>query len=226
MKIISCGEARDRGLKRYFTGKECPNGHVSERLVSNGTCITCSKLRLKFWQESKLKEKRIGLQRGVERQIITRDEARSLGVDRYFTGNHCSKGHLSARRTSDAKCMVCVREKNRKRNKGNSEYIRFHVKKWKENNKTKVKAAASNRRKAFGFLTSWQISMCIEKQEYKCKYCFSDISDSYHVDHIVPISKRGWNLICNIQCLCPTCNMSKGAKSEQEFIRYLKNESV
>lgn len=33
--------ARRAGKKRYFTGKPCPRGHMSDRLVSNWTCIKC-----------------------------------------------------------------------------------------------------------------------------------------------------------------------------------------
>ena len=40
-EIISRKEARARGLKRYFTGKVCPHGHTSGRLVSNSYCIAC-----------------------------------------------------------------------------------------------------------------------------------------------------------------------------------------
>ena len=35
MKIISYQEAKAKGLKRYFTGEPCINGHISERLVSS-----------------------------------------------------------------------------------------------------------------------------------------------------------------------------------------------
>ena len=42
MEIISRKEAKEKGLKRYFTGKPCPNGHISERLVSNHGCIRCN----------------------------------------------------------------------------------------------------------------------------------------------------------------------------------------
>ena len=41
MEIISSQEAREQGLKRYFTGLVCKNGHTSERLVSNKTCCAC-----------------------------------------------------------------------------------------------------------------------------------------------------------------------------------------
>jgi 5-methylcytosine-specific restriction endonuclease McrA len=44
-QIILRKEARAQGLKRYFTGKSCKWGHISERLVSSGECITCNQLR-------------------------------------------------------------------------------------------------------------------------------------------------------------------------------------
>lgn len=35
-------EAEELGLKRYFTGKPCPKGHVSDRLLSTRSCIACN----------------------------------------------------------------------------------------------------------------------------------------------------------------------------------------
>jgi hypothetical protein len=34
-------EAIALGLTRYFTGKPCPRGHIDERAVRSGACITC-----------------------------------------------------------------------------------------------------------------------------------------------------------------------------------------
>lgn len=39
--FVSKSEAKTRGLKRYFTGKRCIHGHVSERYVSTGACVGC-----------------------------------------------------------------------------------------------------------------------------------------------------------------------------------------
>jgi hypothetical protein len=41
-RIVSLAEAKSKGLKRYFTGKPCVHGHISERRVSTLTCIECS----------------------------------------------------------------------------------------------------------------------------------------------------------------------------------------
>lgn len=39
-------EALAIGVKRYFTGKPCPYGHVAERIVSSGACHECHLKRL------------------------------------------------------------------------------------------------------------------------------------------------------------------------------------
>jgi hypothetical protein len=36
-------EAIDNGLKTYFTGKPCKNGHIAERRLSTNVCIQCAK---------------------------------------------------------------------------------------------------------------------------------------------------------------------------------------
>src|ERR1700761_3086543 len=42
LAITSCAEAKALGLKRYFTGEPCKNGHVAERYTSGWRCIVCS----------------------------------------------------------------------------------------------------------------------------------------------------------------------------------------
>ena len=41
MKIILRKESKLLGINRYFTGKQCKHGHLSERYVSDGHCIEC-----------------------------------------------------------------------------------------------------------------------------------------------------------------------------------------
>jgi hypothetical protein len=45
MKTITRKEAREAGLKQYFTGKACIHGHIAPRLVSNKTCVECDRIR-------------------------------------------------------------------------------------------------------------------------------------------------------------------------------------
>jgi hypothetical protein len=40
---------------RFFTGKPCPRGHISERLVSNRQCITCGRIKNRQRDKKRLK---------------------------------------------------------------------------------------------------------------------------------------------------------------------------
>jgi hypothetical protein len=50
MEVISRKEAKERGLKRYFTGKPCKHGHVAERFI-NRICVECSRSATRRWRE-------------------------------------------------------------------------------------------------------------------------------------------------------------------------------
>jgi hypothetical protein len=44
MSLITRKKAKEEGLTKYYTGKPCKNGHVSERYVAKGTCLECGKI--------------------------------------------------------------------------------------------------------------------------------------------------------------------------------------
>ena len=39
--LITRKDAKEKGLKHYFTGKPCINGHIEKRFVSNTHCPKC-----------------------------------------------------------------------------------------------------------------------------------------------------------------------------------------
>jgi hypothetical protein len=46
MILVSLKEAKEAGFTRYFTGEPCGHGHISERLVSNRSCVECSRIKI------------------------------------------------------------------------------------------------------------------------------------------------------------------------------------
>lgn len=52
LQIISKNEALSLGLKKYFTGRPCRNGHVSERFCNSGRCLDCSVVNQRAWRDS------------------------------------------------------------------------------------------------------------------------------------------------------------------------------
>ena len=57
-----------------------------------------------------------------------------------------------------------------------------------------------------------------KNQNNLCYYCGCDLSKTgEHLDHKQPLSRGGEHSMENIVLSCPACNMSKGAKTEEEF---------
>jgi len=51
-KIMTRQEAERAGLRFYFNGKPCPNGHLAERMLPYGHCVTCHTEGCKSWRQN------------------------------------------------------------------------------------------------------------------------------------------------------------------------------
>lgn len=118
-----------------------------------------------------------------------------------------------------------IRARGAKRYAENRDKIRAQQDKYKEKNPDKYKEKDRNRRAALrgaeGKHSAADIMKIFERQRGLCAGCnarlFKSGANRYHVDHIVPLAKGGSNWPDNVQCLCPTCNLSKGAKLPEEW---------
>lgn len=235
-------EAKALGLKRYFTGKPCKWGHISERSTSDGQCFGCQE------RERRLK--------GEQPRNLSRSQAASLGWERYFNGKPCPKGHVCERQTTNGCCIECHRvsqlkqpnwskanphrshiykkayyKKNIDHHRAgqaahyleNKDEYRRKAKAWYLKNIDKAKAASrvhgGKRRCAEGSFSVNDIENLHARQRGRCATCKKRIGKKYHVDHIMPINLGGTNYPENLQLLCPFCNMSKHDKHPDEWAR-------
>ena len=122
MNIISRDKARDLGLKRFFSGVECKHGHVSERRVSDGNCITCCVNRTR-----KLRKE------NPEIAKMYRDRHKDAAKERAKKYQEENKDRIS--------------ERKRKHYKENKERISEQHREYRDRNKDFVKAMGENYRK-------------------------------------------------------------------------------
>lgn len=80
----------------------------------------------------------------------------------------------------------------------------------------KEKARLHNRRNAPGSHTKEDLEKLFKQQNNCCYWCREELT-SYHIDHIIPLSKGGSNNPGNLCISCPSCNLKKGAKMPYEF---------
>ena len=213
MKIISKSEAKELGLKRYFTGKPCKHGHVSERRASDSACIEC---KYKNNQRRSLRE-------DIKAQV--RDNSKN-----WYQENKHWKRAINDQWKRDNK------EKHNEHAKAayrrNPEARRLSVRKWIKNNpmyvftrKTLGRLEAKWNQSKYESLLGYTQSEFIEHIESQFKEGMSwERRSEFHVDHIKPIKAfidegitdpAVINALSNLQPLWAHENRSKGAKFKQ-----------
>ncbi len=159
-------------------------------------------------------------------------------ADRYASGR-CKKCHKACakssyqkhknRRLSANKAWIAENKQRHKEllknwRKNNRDAHRSMIKQWELKNPNKVKEKSIRSRNARrariantnGRLSKNIVSSLMMAQNGQCVYCRSKFG-KYHLDHIIPLALGGANIDSNVQLLCPSCNMSKGAKDPIEF---------
>ncbi len=66
--------------------------------------------------------------------------------------------------------------------------------------------------------TFWRM---YEDQDGLCAYCEVPLFLMLHFDHMIPLSRGGTHDWVNLALTCPTCNLSKGNKTPEEFMAWL-----
>jgi len=211
-KVIKRSEAAALGLKRYFTGEACVQGHVAERRVCDGKCVVCRKETHARWFKINPEKVRVNHQRWVDK-----DPEHALALARKRVAKSRAK-HLIERRLQDRLNARRWRAANtdlvRERNAGRSLV-------WSQANRVKNVAKTQRYlgrlRFASGTFTANDIEALLEQQNYRCNGCAIDLLRRFHVDHIVPLIRGGTNWPDNLQLLCHRCNCSKGTKTMEEW---------
>ena len=73
------------------------------------------------------------------------------------------------------------------------------------------------KRKAGGTHTVADIRDQYKRQKGRCYWCHAKVGDTYHIDHVIPLSRGGSNGPDNLVISCPFCNISKGNKLPHEW---------
>lgn len=213
-EVVTRKQAKALGLKTYFTGKPCINGHVDERYTLSGSCLTCRKeIDKAAWADPEKKAKKLEALSRVSRETLLA----------------CAKRLRDKPENKEKR-----KEYNKKYHEGRSADPAFRAKKvknakeWANKNKEKSnlnKSVRRNRKRAAGYVSAGTVIKLLELQKYRCAEpsCKKKIKigekNAFHLDHIMPISKGGDNSFGNLQCLCPSCNQRKSAKLPEEWAK-------
>lgn len=123
-------EAKSKGITKYFTGKACPQGHVTTRMTASNHCDACRYLagrkvaqKKNEATKEKTRERNLRLENVVLEDNFCETSPPLLSQERaiekkqrfYYTGRACIRGHFSQRYTRGNSCVQCQKEDNRRR---------------------------------------------------------------------------------------------------------------
>lgn len=135
---------------------------------------------------------------------MTRKEAKASGLDKYFTGKPCSRGHICERRASGGQCIECQRLVAKEHYQNNIEAYKLRAREWEQANPDRWRAtirlwSVNNREKCrskgaryrankFQAQPSWVDTKILTK-------IYADCPEGFHVDHKVPLKHP---LVCGL----------------------------
>lgn len=197
----SRAEAKSKGIKRYFTGKACPRGHVAARDVVNGTCVDCTAINVQ-----KYNERYPEMAGRRSRAFHERNPEYAVEYSKKRYRDNLAKNILPF---SDWR-------------KNNPDAVRAIKSAWKKRNKARNAADAMKRFTAQrNACPSWADLYAIRAIYEECARVTESTGIKHHVDHIVPIRGKnvcGLHVHYNLQILEARANISKGNRLIPELI--------
>ena len=235
--IINIRNAKEQGLKRYFTGIPCKRNHISQRSVSNKTCLMCasqtrkekneslekSRQRSRDWYKKNKKKAKLRIS---ERYKIKRDDIAEYNKKYYLNNKdkmnkqakewrESNKDYLSDYFSDYNVKNKKVRDEWRKKNPEQA-FIRNSLKRIISN----WRGGRKKMEQANGY-TYEQLRSHLQSR-FKNGMTWDNYGE-WHIDHIKPISvfikdditnPKIINALVNLQPLWASENLTKGASHE------------
>lgn len=225
MEIITRKEAIAQGLKRYFTGKPCKHGHVSERTI-NRNCVECALEMTRKWREKNKdygREYRSKNERKIK-DYYNKNKSRILKANKEYRVKNEEKV-----KAAKLKYLEANRDAKRKYDKVNKERFFARRREWAKSNpfsvftrktlyRLEVRSSGS---KYEDILSYTQDDFKLHIESLWLEGMSWDNRSEWHIDHIKPIKAfldEGVtdpaiiNALSNLQPLWAKDNLSKGAK--------------
>lgn len=203
-------QAQAAGLTRYFTGKPCPQGHVTERMASSGACVECNRLA---------KAKRYAADPATANQqksawvAANRKRANAI-ANKWSEANRAKKNASQARyRKENLQWDISRQAEWRAKN---ADRIRYLNARWYLGNRHKVAARDARRRaKLINAMPPWDSDLTdfVMAEASELAHARAAVTGfQWNIDHMIPLQARsvsGLHVWSNLQVIPERLNLSK-----------------
>lgn len=219
--IITRADASAAGFMRFFTGKPCGKGHVAERYVSSGHCVSCAQEYHGNYGKAYAKtyyavnRERI-LEKAREYRIGKFGPPKEKLSGTWYERNResflekCRQRKRELREANPESYRAAERERERKKRLSNPDHYRLKEAAKRHRRRARMRGQEST-------LTTADLSDLRAKYGKKCAIC--GVKGKLTIDHIVPIAAGGKHEARNIQFLCGPCNSHKRDLPMEDFAR-------
>lgn len=226
MDVISREDAQARGIKRYYTGNLCKNGHDAERRVLSGHCVSCTKEAVYRVP----REERLRRQKEYDAKAKAKDPEKKKQASIAATKRLRLRNPLYARRAA-AKYRAKHPDRAKRsynewashnREKINAlhrEGYRRNIQKHRSNNRLYLNQRRTTQAGNGGHFAKGDIDSIRRAQKNRCAYCRQ--KKKLEIDHIIPVFLGGTSFPKNIQLLCRSCNAKKSKRHPLVYARTL-----
>ena len=196
MKIILREEAKNLGLIKYFTGKLCKHGHLSERYIS-GDCVECRPLKYASYRANNLE------------RLREYDKKRSkLNSEKRRKRERIRRSKWSTEKRKE----ICLATRNWYAT--NTEKARARALAYQKSHPDEVRARNMARHALkYKALPIWANKKKIKEFYRKARNLKESTGIPHHVDHIYPLKSPivcGLHTEHNLQVIPALDNIRKG----------------
>ena len=212
MEIITRKQAREQGLKIYFTGKPCKHGNIAERGVVSPYCL-CRDCR----------DERNGRGRDWRAEHPDRqaESCRNWQINNWEAQQEVWRRAEKAKQERDSENPEYkAKRRAQSREHALASYRRRYGVDADYTERVKANAAHQKvkRRRLMGTVELTQQEELQVKAIYRLRYTLTrETGVEYHVDHRIPLKHGGKHHPDNLWVITAVENMRKGAKLPEEL---------
>lgn len=225
MELVSLNEARERGLKFYFTGVKCSRGHLSERYTKKRACVLCVREdSLKRSKTKKVKEqnkryKQTEAYKEHQKKYKSTDEYRKRSSE-WVRNDRLKNKDKYLQKEAESRCRrkESIRAYNARHYMENKALHKQKAEKFRSENPCYYRFYNSKRRSLCKTFSSCELTSLVSLEAASLANDRSlQTGIDWHVDHMIPLQAKkvcGLHVWNNLQVIPAFMNLKKNNKMQ------------